>query len=173
MPESPTTETTSTAYLSPAEPWIPFLGVNLATAIIAAAAAQASALLSVPVWAMFVGWVVFYTRGQSRRDGIVNIVCLIIGIAIGLTANFSMGPLLAPLGAASLPSFVLVTSFLVMSLRALPVINNIPAYFLGLTSVFAAQAQPGLEAFMELSVASAIGGLAGWAARTLHRKLAR
>lgn len=169
MPPSPANETASKK--SHTEPLIPFLAISLAAALIAAAAAQASSILAVPVWAMFVGWVVFYTRGHSTWSGIVNVICLVIGLAIGLCANFALEQALPRWGAAALPSVVLAVSFLVMSLRALPVIDNLQAYFLGLTSVFAAQTDPGVEAFMELGVASVIGGLAGWATRTSHSKL--
>jgi hypothetical protein len=169
MPRSSSTEAAARSLQT--EPLGRFLAINLAAALIAAVAALVCGLLSVPVWTMFVGWVVYFSRGQSTWDGVVNILCLALGIAFGLVASFLVGPLLPILGFWSVPSFVLATSFLVMSLRGLPVINNIPAYFLGLTSVFAAQAQPGIEEFMQLAVASAIGGLAGWAARSAQAKL--
>jgi beta-lactamase regulating signal transducer with metallopeptidase domain len=115
-----------------------FLAISVAAAVTAASAAHASTLLTVPVWAMFMGWVTYYTRGHSGRDGLFNYACLVLGIGLGLLAVAAVGALAPSLGSYALPIVVLVIATLVVSLRAVPMLSNIPAYFLGLITVFAA-----------------------------------
>lgn len=49
-----------------------FLAVGAVAGVIAAAAAHLSTLAAIPVWAMFMGWVAYFTRGHSARDGLIN-----------------------------------------------------------------------------------------------------
>ena len=59
-----------------------FIGFTLAAAVTAAAAAFASATLSLPVWAMFIGWVAYFyaeTLG-ARRSGELHLPCARLGI---------------------------------------------------------------------------------------------
>jgi hypothetical protein len=148
-----------------------FLAISVAAALTAAAAAHASTLLAIPVWAMFMGWVSYYTRGHSGRDGLVNYACL-LGIVLGLLAVMAVGVLAPSLGSFALPIVVLMIATLVVSLRAMPLLSNIPAYFLGLITVFAAHVQPGLCVLVELGMAGAIGSSAAWFAACWQKKLA-
>ena len=62
----------------------------LATLVAAATAAGASAIslsLALPVWAMFIGWIAFYTRGLSLRSTIENLACVGTGLLLGLGAT--------------------------------------------------------------------------------------
>ncbi|MBJ7437969.1 MAG: DUF1097 domain-containing protein [Sphingopyxis sp.] len=149
-----------------------FLAISAAAALTAASAAHVTTLIAVPAWAMFMGWVAYYTRGHSGRDGLVNYACLALGIALGLIAVMALGALAPTFGAFALPSVVLVVATLVVSLRAMPVLSNIPAYFLGLVTVFASHAQPTLAALAELGLAGAIGSFAAWFASGWQQRLA-
>jgi hypothetical protein len=149
-----------------------FLAVSVAAALTAAAAAHASTLLAIPVWAMFMGWVSYYTRGHSGRDGLVNYACLLLGIVLGLLAVMAVGVLAPSLGSFALPIVVLMIATLVVSLRAMPLLSNIPAHFLGLITVFAAHVQPGLYVLVELGMAGAMGSSAAWFAACWQKKLA-
>lgn len=149
-----------------------FLAISAAAALTAASAAHVTTLIAVPAWAMFMGWVAYYTRGHAGRDGLVNYPCLALGIAIGLFAVMAVGALAPSFGSFALPVVVLVVATLVVSLRAVPVLGNIPAYFLGLVTVFAAHVQPTLYAMAELGVASAIGSFAAWFASHWQQWLA-
>lgn len=159
------------------EPMIAFLGRFLAfgaiAGLVAASAAHLSATAAIPVWAMFVGWVAYFTRGHSGRDGVINYLCVAAGIALGLGATAALGLLGPVLGGFALPVVVFMVAVLVVSFRALPALNNIPSYFLGLISVFAAHAPPTLEAFAELGGASALGSFSAWLAATAQAGLAR
>jgi hypothetical protein len=85
-----------------------------------------------------------------------------------------VGALSPSFGTFTLPVVVLLVATLVVSLRVSPVLSNIPAYFLGLVTVFAAHVQPTLYAVAELGAAGAIGSFAAWfASRWQHRLATR
>ena len=141
--------------------------------MVAASAALVTTVIVVPVWAMFVGWVAFDSRGHSAREGLASLLCLAIGIAISLVASVGLGMLRPIFGSAAESIIVLVVTLLVVSLRAVPRLNNIIGYFLGLIGVFASHAEPGFELFAELGTAGALGGVAGWLTRTSQGWIAR
>ncbi|MEL1265108.1 DUF1097 domain-containing protein [Pseudoxanthomonas putridarboris] len=137
-------------------------------ALTAAAAAAGSLALSLPVWAMFVGWIAFYTRGLNTRSAFENLACVGLGLAIGALAATAIphaasvaGPMLA------LPAIVFVVALVVVALRGLPILNNLLGYFLGLVTWFAAHMDPSAEGVLQLFGASAIGSTAGWVSHRL------
>ena len=68
----------------------PGFGLNAAeSAVAATAAALAALVLEVPVWAMFIGWIAFYTRGLSVRSTIENLACVGAGLLLGLVATLA------------------------------------------------------------------------------------
>ena len=130
--------------------------------VVACLAATVCALLiDVPVWAMFIGWIAFFTRGITARDGAINLACVLIGLAIGIAAGATAVALAPYLGAWSITPLVLVVTLIVLSLQVLPVINNVLAFFLGVAGYFASHLPPTLDTFVELSTASALGVIAG------------
>jgi hypothetical protein len=161
---------------SPARTGQSKLMFTLFTAVAAASAALAagsSLLLTLPIWAMFVGWVAFFSRGLTLRDGLVNLSCVLMGIVFGMSAALSIGVLTPSLGMFALPVVVFVVAMIVVSLRALPVMNNIVAYFLGLIAYFAAHLEPSLGSFAELGGAGALGSFAGWLSHAVQQRLPR
>lgn len=143
--------------------------ITVGEAIIAALAAALSALvLEVPVWAMFVGWIAYFTRGQTLRHGVVNLTCVLAGIALGLGAGASMQALSPQLGAATLTLVVFATALVVLSLRRLPVFNNLLGFFLGLVAYFASHQPPAWTTFVDLGLAAGIGTAAAFLAASLH-----
>ncbi|WP_213942032.1 DUF1097 domain-containing protein [Pseudomonas sp. dw_612] len=146
---------------------------TVVAAATAALAAGSSLLLTLPVWAMFVGWVAFFSRGLTLRDGLVNFGCVLMGIAFGMGAAPSIGALAPSLGLFALPLVVFVVAMIVVSLRGLKVMNNIVAYFLGLIAYFASHLEPSLESFTELGAAGAIGSFAGWLSHAVQQHLPR
>jgi len=139
----------------------------------AAVAAGSSLLLTLPVWAMFIGWVAFFSRGLTWRDGLVNLGCVSMGIAFGMGAALSVSTLTPSLGFFALPVVVFVVAMIVVSLRALRVMNNLIAYFLGLIAYFAAHLEPSLESFAQLGGASSLGSFAGWLSHAVQQRLVR
>ncbi|MCY1423308.1 hypothetical protein D9M71_390170 [compost metagenome] len=125
------------------------------------AATLCALLIDVPVWAMFIGWIAFFTRGITARDGAINLACVLIGLAIGIAAGAAGAALAPSLGAWSITPLVLLVTLVVLSLQVLPVINNVLAFFLGLVCYFASHLPPALDTFIELATASALGVIAG------------
>ncbi|MDM0071624.1 DUF1097 domain-containing protein [Variovorax sp. J31P207] len=150
---------------------IKFNALTLVAATTAAIAASTSASLGWSVWAMFVGWVAFFTRGHSARDALFSYLCLAIGIAFGTVAALAVGALLPLMGPLAFAPVVFVVAMVVVSLRAAAPLNNIPAYFLGLITFFAAHLPPSLLAFGELAAVSALGTLAAWLAHRWQTRI--
>lgn len=148
-----------------------FSGFTAVAAVVAAAAAGLSAALALPVWAMFIGWVAFFTRGISVREGIANAVSVALGLAVGMAAALALGVLGPLLGALALPLVVFVVAVVIVSLRAAPVLNNILCYFLGLIAYFASHLPPSIAAFTELGSATVLGSLAAWIAHYLQQRM--
>ena len=143
--------------------------ITVGEAIIAALAAALSALvLDVPVWAMFVGWIAYFTRGLTLRHGLVNLACVLAGIALGIGAGASMQALSPQLGAATLTLVVFAVALVVLSLRHLPVFNNLLGFFLGLVAYFASHQPPVWATFAELGLAAMVGAAAAFLAASLH-----
>ncbi|WP_225774675.1 DUF1097 domain-containing protein [Pseudomonas sp. Marseille-Q5115] len=148
-----------------------FNSITAIAAATAAAAAGASLGLGLPVWAMFIGWIAFFSTGHTIRTGLASYAGVLIGIALGMGAAIVIATLGPSLGKLALPTVVFVVAMLVVSLRAAPVMNNVLAYFLGLVSFFAAHLEPSLETGVRLGGASAIGSVAAWASLQMQQRL--
>ena len=72
-----------------------FAVTTVVAAATAALAAATSLALSLPVWAMFVGWIAFFTRGLDTRSALENLGCVGLGLAIGLLASLAIPQLAA------------------------------------------------------------------------------
>jgi len=147
--------------------------ITAITATTAAVAAGTSGMLTLPVWAMFVGWVAFFSRGLTLRDGLANLGCVLLGIVFGMLAARSIAALAPILGVWALPAVVFVVAMVVVSLRAVPVMNNLVSYFLGLITYFASHLEPSLETFAELGGASSLGAFAGWFSHAVQQRFHR
>lgn len=145
---------------------------TLVAAATAALAAGISAALSLPVWAMFIGWIAFYTRGLDTRGAIENLACVGIGLVLGLAASVAVKPVADVTGTTmALPLVVFTVAILVVSLRGLPRMNNLLGYFLGLVAWFAAHLEPSLESLARLFGAGALGSVAGLVSHRLPARL--
>lgn len=149
-----------------------FIIVTVVAAVTASFAAAASLALSLPVWAMFIGWIAFFSRGLTSRSTVENIGCVWLGLCIGLLAALSISQLVPSLGLGlALPAVVFVVALVVVTLRGLPVLNNLLGYFLGLVAWFAAHPEPSLAGLFPLLGVTAIGSVAGWISHYLPRRL--
>lgn len=95
----------------------------------------------------------------------------IIFIASSIVAAISIGILYSVLGPLTLSAVVFVVAMIVVSLRAVPVLNNILCYFLELITFFAAHIEPTLDSFVHLSSTIALGSIAGWVSMKLQQRL--
>ncbi|MCY1307789.1 hypothetical protein D9M70_577450 [compost metagenome] len=64
----------------------------------------------------------------------------------------------------------LVVTLVVLSLRLLPVFNNLQGFFLGVVCYFASQLPPTFGAFVELAMALALGVFAGLLASLVQKR---
>ncbi len=151
-----------------------FILATLIAATTAAVASASSLHLSLPVWAMFIGWIAFFTRGLNTRSALENLGCVGLGMTIGVFAALAIPQVASVAGPTfALPVVVFVVGFVVVALRALPVMNNLLGYFLGLVAWFAAHLEPSLHNLLELFSASTIGSAAGWMSHRITARLAR
>jgi hypothetical protein len=134
------------------------LKIVLGESVVASSAATLSALvLEVPVWAMFVGWLAFFTRGLNLRHGLVNLTCVMIGVGLGIGAAHTLAALGPHLGAYAISAVVFVITVVALSLAKVPVINNLLGFFLGLVTYFASHLPPSLGTLVQLGLAAAVG----------------
>jgi len=145
--------------------WNRHLKIVLGESAVASSAATVSALaLELPVWAMFVGWIAFFTRGLNLRSGLVNLACVLIGVALGIVAAHAQGALGPVFGAYAISVVVVAVTAVALSLARVPVFNNLLGFFLGLVAYFASHMPPSPGTFATLGLAAAIGTAAGFLA---------
>lgn len=145
-----------------------FLGFGAVAALTASVAATSSLLLGLAPWTMFIGWVAWFTRPLSARQGLATWLCLVLGLLLGAVAVVALRTLGPSLGPFSLGLVVFVVALAVVSMRAVRLVDNIPAWFLGLIAVFAAHMEPALVSVAELASGLAIGVGGGWLSHRLQ-----
>jgi|APMI01.1.fsa_nt_gi hypothetical protein len=151
-----------------------FVVITVIAATIAALASAASHVLTLPVWAMFVGWIAFFLRGlKSKGSAFEDLACVALGTSIGVVAALSI-PQLVPITGPTLvvPVLIFIVALVVVALRGLPILNNLVGYFLGLVGWFAANWSPSIESLVQLFIAYIIGFAAGWVLVTMSPALA-
>lgn len=146
-----------------------FVLFTVIAAVVAALASWSSAVLALEVWAMFAGFIAWFTRPMSARAGVYSMICLFLGIALGALAHIATEALTPSLGAFALPLVVFVVGVLIVGLRTTRVVDNMLAWFIGLVTFFAAEVEIAPGTLLELGSACAIGGFAGWACQALNR----
>ncbi|TLX59770.1 DUF1097 domain-containing protein [Stutzerimonas nosocomialis] len=138
------------------------------SAVAALAASFCALIVELPIWAMFIGWISFFTRAPGVRQGAINLACTLAGLALGMAAGAATAALSPTLGPLTVMPVVFVVAVLVLSTRRLAVFNNLLAFFLGLVSYFASHLPPTLLTFGELGGAATLGAVAGLLASRLH-----
>jgi hypothetical protein len=154
------------------KPSLIFLGFGAIAAAIASTAAVTSLHLGMAPWAMFIGWVAYFTRPVSTRQGIYTWICVLGGLAFGAVATLALQSLVPIMGSLALFVVVFAVAIVVVSMRIVRVLDNIPAWFLGLIGFFASHAEPSMTAVFELAGATALGTAAGWVSQRLQGRFA-
>ncbi len=147
------------------------LAITVAEATVTAAAAAVVMLAGPPAWVMFVGWISYYTRGVTPRDGVLNIGGVLIGLVIGLAAALVLQLLGPEPTLAERIAVIFGVALVVLSLRFLRHANNLLAFFLGLVTFFASHAEPVLAALVPLAGTATIGAVADALANQLKLRL--
>lgn len=141
-------------------------------AVIASSAATiGSVALEVPVWAMFVGWISYFTRGLNGKQGVINLIRVVMGVALGIGAAHALAVLTPHLGDYAISAVVLVVTGIALSLAKVPVFNNLLGYFLGLVAYFASHQPPALSSFAMLAMAATLGAIAAFLAHGLQKRV--
>jgi hypothetical protein len=148
-----------------------FHSFTLIGAAVAAVTTFATIAVALPAWAMFLGWVGYSTSGQTTREGVANLISFLLGLALGALTSLVIGLLTPLLGSAATPLAIFGDVLLVLSLRALPPINNPLAYFLGLISFFASAQAPSVSLLAVLAAAAVIGALGAGVASSLQSRM--
>ena len=154
------------------KPSLSFFGFSAIAAAVASAAAFTSLSLGFAPWAMFIGWVAYFTRPTSAPQGVFNWLCLTSGLLFGAGAVLALQTLTPVMGPFALALVVFIVATIVVSMRAIRTLDNIPAWFLGLIAFFASHVEPALGAIAELAGAGALGSAAGWISQRLQARLA-
>lgn len=141
------------------------------SAVASVAATLCVLVLGVPVWVMFVGWISYFTRGFTLRQGVLNLASVWVGLLLGIGAALLMAGLNPFFGSYTISVVVMLVAMIALSLAKMPLINNLLGFFLGLVTYFASHLAPSLAAFTELAVATTLGAIAAWLAHTLQLKL--
>lgn len=154
-------------------PALTHMKVVVGEAVIASSAATFSAvLLEAPVWAMFVGWISFFTRGLvNLKQGAINLACVLIGLVLGMGAAHALAVLTPLLGEYAVSAVVFVITGAVLSLAKAPVFNNLLGFFLGLVAYFAYHQPPSVSKFALLAVAATLGATAAFLAHALQARI--
>jgi len=97
----------------------------------------------------------------------------VLGLALGIGASLAIAALMPKFGVASIPIAVFIVATIVMSLRVVPIANNILSYFLGLIGYFASRQEAALSSFVELGATFALGSFAAWIANAIQSRLIR
>ncbi|WP_129793978.1 DUF1097 domain-containing protein [Sphingosinicella sp. CPCC 101087] len=150
-----------------------YVALTLSAAIVAAVAANTSVLLTLPPWAMFMGWVAYFTRRPSAREGVQSFVCILLGLGLGALATIAVGALAPSLGGMAFPLVVLAVGTVVIATRGLPVLGNLLAYFIGMITFFAAHLEPELASIARLGGATGLGCVAGWVVQAVEERIRR
>lgn len=164
--------TNTLSHIARRKPALEFIGFGAIAATVASTAAFASLHLGIAPWAMFIGWVAYFTRPLSARQGAYTWLCLLSGLAVGAVAVVALQRLMPIMGSFALLMIVFVVAMIVVSMRAVRMLDNIPAWFLGLIAFFASHAEPSLVAISQLAAAGALGTVAGWASHRLQGRFA-
>jgi hypothetical protein len=153
------------------------LSYNITTVIASTMACIGSVValfFLLPVWTMFIGWIAFFSRGLTFRFAIENLSCLVIGLVLGCIASIAIHSLVPIIGiTVALPAVVFGIAIVVVSLRGLPILNNLVCYFLGLVTWFGAHLEPEVSNIMLLSYSGTIGSIAGYIAHKLPQVLTK
>lgn len=162
----------SAARLAP-PPAPAFHSVTATTAIVASATTFGALALSLPPWAMFLGWVGYSIGANTVREGFGNLAAYGLGLALGVLSGAAIVALGPVLGDLATPAVVLGDVIVVLSLRNVAPIQNSLAWFVGLITWFASGAAPSAEAAAPLATAGLIGGLAAALVAILQTALPR
>ncbi len=166
-----TTHTVTSGAADPKTNMALYLVFTVTAAFVAAMAAGLSLVLAIAPWAMFMGWLAYFSRKPSPAEGMRTFACVLVGLSLGACATIATGMLGPVVGMLALPVVVFATGTVVIATRSLPMLNNLLGYFIGLITFFESHLEPTLSALVELAGATGLGSLAGLVAQTIESRI--
>lgn len=112
------------------------LFVSLIMGAFGAIAVATSSFLSWPTWVMFIAWVSYYVFGRSLKTTKVSFIQIICGILMGISMQVTAGFLTGILGNLGFPAAVFLFIGSLTYITKIKILNNIPAWFIGLIIFF-------------------------------------
>lgn len=143
---------------------------TLLAGVVSSLAALLCVLLKLEVWIMFIGYIGWFTRPTSHKEGFFTMLCMTLGILLGANAYIGIGALVPYVGLLGLPLIVFLVAIVVVGLRETRVVNNMLGWFLGLVTFFAAHMEISLLTLSHLILASSIGSLAGLSYQIIKKR---
>lgn len=136
----------------------------LVSGLICAIAAVICYETKLPLWAMFIGWVVLHTREVILRKAVASWINLTFGISLGMAATLFVERMIPSIHMLALPLAVFLTTIVIVLVRAARPVDNAIATFLGLIAFLASHLEPTWPSLALLVVATTLGLLAAWVA---------
>lgn len=139
--------------------------------IFLAGAAAISESAGIPICAAFAGWVAYFTRGSTLRDGAYNLACTVTGLGLGAvayTVDTSMEPIL---GIFALLVSLLVAAGSIYLVQFMTEVENVPSYFLGVLVMLAPGTSSSIGYYLTLTAGVTAGAFAAALPDLLHWKL--
>ena len=135
-----------------------------------ALAVLVSAVLLLPAWVLFLGWISYYLFGKSPGRAVNTYVLVMLGVIMSMVMEWS-GQLLTPyLGQSAILLVVFVLIGALTFVENLKWFGNMAAYFLGMVIYFAFDKGYSLSIIYEISIPLILGFVFAWLAVLLRKK---
>ncbi|NRR93359.1 DUF1097 domain-containing protein [Winogradskyella undariae] len=109
-----------------------------------------------PTWILFIAWLSYYIFGKSLKSALYTLTPITSGIFMGISIQILGGFLSKYLGAIGFPIAVFIFITSLTYLAKIKLLNNIPAWFIGLIIFFgihpAIEFKPILSLFIPIIV---------------------
>lgn len=146
-----------------------FMRLAVLVSLLAAGMTFLAIAIGVKAWVMYLAWTAFGLGKEGIRGGLFAIATMTIGVLIGMLTLLGWEVLLPLTAAGALPIAVFVAVMLVFFLSLIPWLNNIPSFFLGLSTFFASQMPATAATFLDLAAGIVLGTVAAVLALAVGR----
>lgn len=143
----------------------------LVVGTIAAFAIFISGQLTIPAWAIFIGWVSYFVFAGSVKQGLLCFFHLVMGLFLAALVIVLSTYLNVFFPDVALLIVVFVLAASLTFIESVKPFNNIPAYYIGMIVLFASANPPKLPVIFELSYVLAIGLFLGFLTVSIRDKL--
>ncbi len=140
----------------------------LSLGLIGAVAVFTSTFFQLPTWILFIAWISYYLFGATPRKAGSSFIQQSLGILIGMLIQFLGTNTFEVLNQFSSAFAVFLVISLLFFVSKLKHLNQLPAYFLGITCWFGSSSAIQLSSFFQLTLALLVGYLFAWISVTIQ-----